>query len=69
MNKFAFNIKPSRYMAQSQGLFGLNIGYADTIEKALKKAGISKSDKDGEFGLFTVKDGGIIRIKKNGQSY
>lgn len=60
-------MKPAKYMAQSQGLFGLTIGYADTIEKALKKARISKTSKD--FGLFTVKDGGIVRILRNGRVF
>jgi hypothetical protein len=60
-------MKPAKYMAQSQGLFGLTIGYADTIEKALKKARISKTDKD--FGLFTVKGNGIVRIQRNGRVF
>lgn len=60
-------MKPAKYMAQSQGLFGLTIGYAGTIEKALKKARISKTDKD--FGLFAVRDGGIVRIQRNGRVF
>jgi hypothetical protein len=60
-------MKPAKYMAQKQGLFGLYIGYADTIEKAMKKARISKLDND--FGLFTVKDGGIVRIRRNGHQF
>ncbi len=63
-------MKTYKYMAQRQGLFGLDIGYGNTIQEAMKKARISKTEiKDGfkDYGLFTVKDNGIVRIKANGR--
>lgn len=59
------NSKPAKYMAQRQGLFGLEIAYGDTLKGVLKKARISKGDT--EFGVFTVRDGGIVRIARNGR--
>lgn len=54
-----------KYMAQRQGMFGLNIGFGPTIKAALKKADVDI--KNDGFGLFTVKNGEIVRIKANGQ--
>ena len=56
-----------RYMAQRMGLFSLVIGYGKTIKGALKKARIDT--KTDEFGLFTVRNGDIVRIKANGNPY
>lgn len=55
------------YMAQKQGLFGLEIAFSDTIRGAMKKAKITKGNSD--FGLFTVKNGKIFRIKANGRIF
>jgi hypothetical protein len=54
-------------MAQRQGLFGLEIGTGDTIKKALTKAGIPKYYEPRQFGLFTVRNGLIVRIARNGK--
>jgi len=56
-----------KYMAQRQGLFGLNIGYAKTIKEAFRKAKINP--KIDDYGLFTCLNGDIVRIKENGQLY
>lgn len=62
-------MKPARYMAQRMGLFGLDIAYDDNLKKALKKARIRPEDTPDEFGLYTVRNGGIVRITRNGKSY
>ncbi len=59
-------------MAQMTGLFGLTIGYGDSLKQALKKAGITKYDLQhnrDQYGIYTVKDGGIVRIRANGAIY
>jgi len=54
-------------MAQSMGLFGLNIAYGDNLRAVIKAARIQKWDKPSEFGIYTARDGGIVRIGRNGR--
>lgn len=56
-----------KYMAQRQGLFGLEIGYSKTIKGAFRNAKINPNVDD--YGLFTCSGDNIVRIKANGQNY
>lgn len=60
-------MKPSKYLVQTLGLFGPQNYFGNDLKKLIKKARIEYRERD-EFMILAVRDGGIVRIKKNGRT-
>ena len=62
-------MKPARYVVQRMGFYGPECVYGDNLTKVLKKARIHAEDNMNNFLILTIKDGGIVRIRRNGRVY